>query len=41
VDARLVKALQPRGVEVETTVAPGLLRASAEAQVLYAARRPW
>jgi hypothetical protein len=36
VDARLAKALQQRGYNVETTVATGLLEASDEEQLIYA-----
>lgn len=38
VDARLVKALQQRGIDVATTVAAGLLHTSDEEQLAYAAR---
>jgi len=39
VDARLAEALRRRGYDVETTVEAGLLEASDEEQLLFAARQ--
>ena len=38
-DARLAEALRRRGYDVETTVAAGLLEASDEEQLIYAANQ--